>query len=291
MAFKQVRFHLPRLPLAAIAMGLVSSVSVQAQMLQSVASTAGGPQFSSTTAAASTNYTDTFTGSYAEAYARTDYGYNHAYSKINLPSPNSYFSASAYSSYLDSFSFFVTNGMAGLLTPTSVRYTVTVDGAMSLPTGFDSNVSIAIGSGNGTDGLYHATTTDVGASLFENTGTDQWQLNSSVSGTTYTSQSYRLVSGTDSITVALYAGVSADTSSFAGNGFVDFRNTAVLSGVIVYDQYGNPIPVEDLQINSTSGAHYAFSPITPEPSSLMMCGALLSAFGVARKRRSLRKKA
>ena len=279
------RFRVLHLPaLAAIAIG-TSAISSQAQMLESFATTSGSFAYSNTTAAASTNYTDIYTGSYAEAYSRTNYGYNHAYAKVALPSPNSYFHASASSRYSDTLSFFVTNGMAGYLTPTSVRYTVTMDGIISGAPGFDTSSIISIGSGTTTDGLHGSSTTDVTATLHEDIGTDEWQLANSVNGTTYTSQSYALSGGTDSITMTLYAGVSAQTSSLPGTAYVDFQNTATLSGVEVYDQNGNLIPMSDLQILSGSGRQYAFMPSTPEPTSVGFGIGIAAAALISRRRR------
>ncbi len=266
------------LPTLALALGLASSPRARAQALESDATTNSvGTTTSLTIAAASRGYTDPVTGNQALAYARTDYGYNHAYSKIVLGSDQPYFSSSSVSRYTDAFTVSVTHAFEGLLTPTSARFTVTLDGTMYLPTGYDQYTQIEIGSGNSADGHVSASTSDGGASLFENTGTDAWNLSSSVSGTTYTSQSYHLTGGSDVVTILLYSEVYADGTSFTpGYGYIDFRNTGVLSGIQVYDQYKTLIPSEDLIITPASGGHYQFLPPTPEPSSF----AMLAAFGI-----------
>jgi len=272
---------------AAVAICVASSTPGRSQ-IQSSASTPGGVQFETTNAAAVYAYNDIYNGAYAAAYAQTDYGYNHASAQIILPSPESYFQARGTSSYTDSFSFFVIDGLTSGFTATSAQYKVVLDGTMSLPLGFDGSSGISILSGNGLGSLLNSSTTDPGAYPFQNTDYNEWELTTGVNGASYTSQSFGLVGGTDTITVNLTAGVQGDTTSYAGTGTVDFSNTAILTDIVVYNQFGNPIPSDDIQITTGSGAHYAYTPGTPEPSSVVILSALsLTAGTVIRRRRRI----
>ncbi len=285
MTFDRNRRGLTFFRVTAVAICVAASTVGHSQSLQSSASTPGGVQFQTTNAAAVYYYNDIYNGAIASAYAQTDYGFNHASAQIILPSPESYFLARGTSTYTDSFNFFVLDNLVTGWQAAAAQYKVVLDGTMTLPLGFDSNTGITIQSAHGTGGVVDSSTTDAGAYLFENSSYTQWELSTGVNGASYTSQSYALVGGTDTITVGLTAGVQGDTTSYAGTGIVDFSNTAILTDIVVYNQFGNPIPTDDLLVTSASGAHYAFSPSTPEPSSLVVFSALGVAAGATIKRR------
>ena len=262
------------------------STGAGAQSLSSVANVDGLQHSTNTNSAVEYYYNPS--SLFAYAYARTDFGVNHAEAQLNLTAPYPFFNVSGTSSYQESFTYAVTNGLSSSLTPTAVQFMVTMDGNVNLPTGFNSSSYIQVLSTSAANGSASSSTTDVNATLYENSYLDKWSVSQSVSHGIYTTQAFAITGGLDVVTVSLNAGITTPfINSQAGNAAVDFSNTALLTDAIVYDQHGDIIPTEDLVIHSASGGHYAFTSSTPEPSSLASIAFMVSlATGVsARKRR------
>lgn len=59
----------------------------------------------------------------------------------------------------------------------------------------------------------------------------------------------------------------------------DFAHTAVLTGISVNDQNGNPVP--NFSITAASGTAYTRSGVTPEPEGILLCAAGLILIGTA----------
>ncbi len=265
------------------------SNGAEAQSLSSIANVDGLQHTTSTNS--SIDYYYNVSSVFAYAYARTDYGVNHAQAQLNLTAPYAGFNVSGTSTYQETFTYAIANGLAGTYTPTSVQFQIALDGTVNLPSpSFGNNSYIQVRSTSLADASASSSTTDVNSRLFETSTVDTWTLPLSVSGDTFTTQSYSITGGADTVSVSLFAGIS--TSFFGlpvGNSAVDFSNTATLSDVVVYDQHGDVIPSADLIIHAQSGGHYGFTASTPEPSSFAMF-AVFGITAVAGGRRIRRRK-
>jgi len=232
------------------------------------------------------------------AFAQTDYGVNHAAASITYsasppvgpPSPSPFVYSTGISAYSDTFQFALNNNLVAPSTvATSAQFIVQLDGTLTLPAGFMSASTLTITSSNAGDAIALASSTDVGSILTETSTQDEWAINNSVSGATYTTQSFAIgAGGVDQVSLALYASVENDLSNLQfGTATADFANTGILKGVVVYDQNGDVIPNSAITITSTSGTDY-LSTATPEPSTTAYCSAVAALFllkGVRSRRR------
>ncbi len=232
------------------------------------------------------------------ATAMTTYGNNHVSSELNLTNPGAmhfgFDDVQALSYYSDSFSFALANGLASSITPTSIQFSVHVDGNIDVPPDFFEATHLQIYSSNAADGLVGASTTGTiatTATLTQAINYDDWNITAidPVFGVNFTSQSFAIADPSqDFFSIAMGADVRAFSTTNAYDARVNFSNTATLVGVTVLDQYGNPISGSNLIIHAVGGnSSYSFTTPTPEPGSLAtaLAFALTGVAGVMRQRK------
>ena len=128
---------------------------------------------------------------------------------------------------------------------------------------------------------------------FGPTRAQQWETfySSSTFGTFSVPQAFSFTYGTPfELFFRLYAisGTFAPNSGIIsavgqGTGTADFFNTLVLSGMVVTDQSGTPVP--GAQFLSASGTQYSENGVVPEPSTVAMALVPLICLGAAIARR------